>query len=141
MNHATAIIDNRPFLRECMRRSIEFVLTTQVIPFSTISEMETVANEVDFSLVIFSSPGLVKEEIAKSFEILERVFPSVPAVFLSDSSDPDLVGAAIGSGAKGCIPVTMEFEIALAAARIVMAGGTYVPAEYIGRLCGTDFET
>ena len=33
--------------------------------------------------------------------------------------------------AKGYIPMTMGFEIAIEAVRFVLAGGTYVPVEYV----------
>jgi DNA-binding NarL/FixJ family response regulator len=39
--------------------------------------------------------------------------------------------AVIGYGAKGYIPMTMGFELAVEAVRFVLAGGTYVPAEYL----------
>jgi DNA-binding NarL/FixJ family response regulator len=39
--------------------------------------------------------------------------------------------AAICHGAKGYIPVTLGFDIAIEAVRFVLAGGTYVPIDYL----------
>ena len=39
----------------------------------------------------------------------------------------------MGRGAKGFIPVTMEFGIAIEAVRLVLAGGAYVPADFLLR--------
>ena len=43
--------------------------------------------------------------------------------------------AAICNGVKGYIPVTLGFDIAIEAVRFVLAGGTYVPIDYL--LTGT----
>jgi DNA-binding NarL/FixJ family response regulator len=42
-----------------------------------------------------------------------------------------LARAVIHSGAKGYIPVTMGFEIAIEVMRFVLAGGTYVPPDHL----------
>ena len=39
--------------------------------------------------------------------------------------------AAFCHGAKGYIPVTLGFDIAIEAVRFVLAGGTYVPIDYL----------
>jgi DNA-binding NarL/FixJ family response regulator len=52
-----------------------------------------------------------------------------PVIALASTNDMDLARAAIRCGAKGYIPVTMGFEIAIEVMRFVLAGGTYVPPD------------
>ena len=54
-----------------------------------------------------------------------------PVIALASTNDADLARAAIGYGAKGFIPVTMGFEIAIEVMRFVLAGGTYVPPDLL----------
>ena len=43
----------------------------------------------------------------------------------------ELAKTAINFGAKGYIPSTANFEIAIEAVRFILAGGTYVPIDYL----------
>ena len=57
----------------------------------------------------------------------------MPVIVLGYNNDPETARAAIGLGAKGYIPVTLGFDIAIEAVRFVLAGGTYVPIDYLLR--------
>ena len=72
-------------------------------------------------MVIISVTDRNSQESAKALSILSELAQSVPTI--------DLMRAVIGCGAKGYIPMTMGFKIAIEAARFVLAGGTYVLAE------------
>jgi DNA-binding NarL/FixJ family response regulator len=50
---------------------------------------------------------------------------------LAYNNDAEMAKAAIGHGVKGYIPVTLGFDIAIEAVRFVLAGGTYVPIDYV----------
>jgi DNA-binding NarL/FixJ family response regulator len=69
------------------------------------------------------------QERSSAFSILSELASAVPTVILSAKHDFETMRAAIAYGAKGYIPMTMGFEIAIEAVRFVLAGGTYVPAE------------
>jgi DNA-binding NarL/FixJ family response regulator len=47
---------------------------------------------------------------------------------LSDKDDVDDVNRALTHGARGYIPTSVEREVAVAALRLISAGGTFVPA-------------
>jgi DNA-binding NarL/FixJ family response regulator len=47
---------------------------------------------------------------------------------LSDKDDVDDVNRALTHGARGYIPTSVEREVAVAALRLIGAGGTFVPA-------------
>jgi DNA-binding NarL/FixJ family response regulator len=62
---------------------------------------------------------------------LSELVPRVPVIVLADKSDADLARTAIRHGAKGYIPCTLGFNIAVEAVRFVLAGGTYVPMDCV----------
>jgi DNA-binding NarL/FixJ family response regulator len=55
--------------------------------------------------------------------------PETSAVVLSDRDDVEEVNRALALGARGYIPTSLDFEIVVAALRLVSAGGTFVPAD------------
>jgi DNA-binding NarL/FixJ family response regulator len=55
--------------------------------------------------------------------------PEASTVVLSDSDDVDEVNRALAHGARGFIPTSVEWVVALAALRLISAGGTFVPAD------------
>jgi DNA-binding NarL/FixJ family response regulator len=48
---------------------------------------------------------------------------------LSDRDDVDEANRALAHGARGYIPTSVECEVAVAALRLIGAGGTFVPAD------------
>ena len=64
----------------------------------------------------------------KAFSDLLEIEPGVPVIVLGPPR-PELLSAAVMHGAKGYIPLTTKFEVAVAVMRVVLAGGTYVPMD------------
>jgi DNA-binding NarL/FixJ family response regulator len=56
-------------------------------------------------------------------------FPSHPVVVVSGTSEAGLITQAIELGAMGFIPKSTSMDRFLPALRLVLSGGTYVPAE------------
>jgi DNA-binding NarL/FixJ family response regulator len=48
---------------------------------------------------------------------------------LADRDDADEVNRALTHGVRGYIPTSIEWEVAVAALRLISAGGTFVPAD------------
>ena len=63
-----------------------------------------------------------------NLERLGEMFAAAPIIFLSDSEDPDRVLEALERGVRGYIPTSATIEIVVGAARLISAGGTFVPA-------------
>jgi DNA-binding NarL/FixJ family response regulator len=55
----------------------------------------------------------------------------VVVVVLSASSDPGTVAKALRLGAQGFIPKSAPYAVMIAAFKLVLAGGIYVPAEIL----------
>jgi two-component system, NarL family, nitrate/nitrite response regulator NarL len=68
---------------------------------------------------------------------LERVLPKLqgaPVAVISGIADVTEVAQAIGLGARAFLPKTMPARALSDALRLVAAGGTYIPAEYLNAL-------
>jgi DNA-binding NarL/FixJ family response regulator len=124
------LIEGRPFLRECIRRSMQSTFSVPLVTFSTLSEFGDQACSGGAALVILSLIEASKDELASALKDLSEGVSSCPVVVLASANDADLARAAIQHGAKGYIPVTMGFEVAAAAIQFVLAGGTYAPTDH-----------
>src|ERR1700719_3501735 len=125
------IVESRIFLRECIQRSIQSALSIPVETLTSFSELGEQRAIESARLVIISLGETNTPESAEALNIISNLAPSLPTIVLSSKYNFEVMRAVIGYGAKGYIPMTMGFEIAVEAVRFVLAGGTYVPAEYL----------
>jgi DNA-binding NarL/FixJ family response regulator len=130
--HATvAIVESRPFLLECVRRSMQSALSATVATYSTLSELGAKVNCASTDLVVLSLLEASSEACATALKDLSEFSLGRPVIVLTSTNDVNLARAALRCGAKGFIPVTMGFEIAIEVMRFVLAGGTYVPPDVL----------
>jgi len=125
-----ALVESRPFLRECIGRAMQAAFSVPVVSYATLSELDQ-HEASEGNLVVVSMLGATREEWMPALKNLREIVPRYPVVTLSSTDDVDLARAAISHGAKGYIPVTMDFEIAIEAIRFVLVGGTYAPIDYL----------
>jgi DNA-binding NarL/FixJ family response regulator len=131
-----AVIESRPFLRECIRRSLQSALSVTVATYSTLSELRAQPNSTSADLVVLSLLEASGEACASALKDLSEFGSGRPVIALASTNDAGLARAAIGHGAKGFIPMTMGFEIAIEVIRFILAGGTYVPPDCLLSLDG-----
>ncbi|MBV8105982.1 MAG: response regulator transcription factor [Hyphomicrobiales bacterium] len=124
-----ALIESRAFLAECFRRSVQSAFRLPIFTYSTVTEFERSHHDVSPDIVILSLLEGNNEASVNVLKILAELVPKIPVVVLAYKNDSELARIAICNGAKGFIPVTMGFEIAVQAVRFVLAGGTYVPTD------------
>jgi DNA-binding NarL/FixJ family response regulator len=125
-----AVIDSRKFFGECIRRSVQSAFTKRVETYSSVADFENKRPSTSIALIVMSLSEDSIQAAADALQALSGLAPRVPIVVLSDKSDLEFARAMMGRGAKGYIPVTMGFEIAIEAIRFVLAGGTYVPVDF-----------
>ena len=126
-----AVIESRIFLQECIRRSMQSAFSLPILTCSTLSELELGLNAASAAIVIVSWMEGSDEVNTNVLNALSELVPNVPVVVLAQKNDVDLARTAIRHGAKGYIPSTLGFDIAVEAVRFVLAGGTYVPMDCV----------
>jgi len=126
-----AVIESRTFLRECIRRSARLALPLPIITYSTVFELEQQHFPALPEIVMVSLTEAGGEAVVNTLTKLSELFPGIPVIVLADKTDPELALTAIRHGARGYIPFTLRFDIAVEAVRLVLAGGTYVPLDCV----------
>jgi DNA-binding NarL/FixJ family response regulator len=123
-----AVIESRIFIQECIRRSMQSAFPLQIQTFPNAIELQRKCHKLP-KLIVLSAIEDNKEANGNIFKILSQIAPGIPIIVLAHNKDNELAKAAIRQGAKGYIPVTLGFDIAIEAVRFVLAGGTYVPMD------------
>ena len=123
-----AVIESRTFIRECIRRSMQSAFPLHVQTFSEAVELQQ--SQLP-NLILISEIEGNRDSGANVFKLLSHIAPRIPVIVLAYNNDAEMAKAAIGHGVKGYIPVTLGFDIAIEAVRFVLAGGTYVPIDYV----------
>jgi DNA-binding NarL/FixJ family response regulator len=124
-----AVVESRAFLRECISRCLQSALSVPCLTYSTLSELETELRYGCIQLVILSLMDVTAQACAHVLQELSEFALSRHVIVFAPSDDPQLALAALRSGAKAFVPVTMGFEIAVEVMRFVLAGGVYVPPD------------
>lgn len=130
VDRSIAIVESRTFMRECMRRGMQAAFSQPVVTFSTLSELESQFSDA-IALVFLCLADAGQAECANALKVLSALNPSIPIVVHATVDDVELAKTAINLGAKGYIPCTTTFEIAIEAVRFILAGGAYVPMDYL----------
>jgi len=122
------LIESRRFLSECIRKSLEEAFPLRVVAHPTVPEFTREQGGDWPSLVLLS---LIEgaNEASEALGKLSALASAVPVIVLASQNDAQLARTIMQQGAKGYIPVTLGFDIAVEAVRFVLAGGTYVPVE------------
>ncbi|HVP99161.1 MAG TPA: response regulator transcription factor [Roseiarcus sp.] len=122
------LIEGRKFLSECIRKSLEEAFPLRVVAHSTVPEF-TRLPRVDWPRLVLVSLIGGAHEVRETLEKVSALAAAVPVIVLASQNDAQLARSIMQQGAKGYIPVTLGFDLAVEAVRFVLAGGTYVPVE------------
>jgi DNA-binding NarL/FixJ family response regulator len=131
------IIENSPLLSSCIARAIGASFACSASVFSTAEEFVVEREALGGSAVILSCVGRSNERVQRDLELIVFADPRSRTIVLGQGDDPGAALFAIGHGAKAYIPTTIGWEIAIEAIRMVIAGGTYIPVEYVVALHGS----
>ncbi len=121
------LIDDHEMFRQGMR----FLLTdlNEDIEFTdagTCDEAIGVLNgaDVDLALLDLNMPGT---DGLTALRQIRDTYPSVPVAVLSGMDDPHIIRDAIDEGASGFVPKASSSEVLVAALKLILAGGVYLP--------------
>ena len=128
------LIDSKPLTR----RSIGELLAKafpeyEMVAVSTCEELlESKGGRIgspNLVVVYIRSAGLASTSVKSALELLKVRLPDAPAVVLSDRDDGEEINLALSHGVRGYIPTSFDYDVAVAALRLISAGGIFVPAD------------
>jgi DNA-binding NarL/FixJ family response regulator len=134
LSQRVALIDPKPLTR----RSIADLLAKAfpecgMVAASTCEELleidETRIGRPNLVVVYIRNVGLTSTYVQSALELLRVRLPEASTVVLSDRDDVAEVNRALAHGVRGYIPTSVECGVAVAALRLISAGGTFVPAD------------
>lgn len=108
------------FLLSDLDETIEFLEATSCDDALEINS----SGDIDLVLLDFHMPGLQGLDALQS--IKER-FPSAAVVMLSSEDNPQIIRDSIDNGASGFIPKSSTAQVLIAALRLILAGGIFLP--------------
>lgn len=129
---ATRIIiaDDHPLFREALRRALETILPSASVAecagLDPLGEELTRSREVDLVLLDLTMPGV---QGFSGLIYLRAQFPEIPIVIVSASEDPVVIRRAVGFGASGFIPKSLDLDGIGNAVRTVLSGDVWVPPD------------
>jgi DNA-binding NarL/FixJ family response regulator len=128
------VVDDHALVREALSRVL-----LSLVPGASVHEaadptvaFNEIEREPDLDLVLLdlALPGMHGLNALKR---LRSKHPSIAVVIVSASVDRDSVRQALEAGATGYIPKSSSNEVLKSALQLVLAGGIYIPPEFVGR--------
>jgi DNA-binding NarL/FixJ family response regulator len=126
-----AIIDGNALSRCCLTRCL---LASEpnfaVESHSGIEHLRPANAKEDFLIVLLCATGRQSTEAAvrRDLDLLSQSAPEARVIVVSDFEESSEIIAALERGARGYIGMSANVDVAIAAIKLVRAGGTFVPA-------------
>lgn len=92
-------------------------------------DLQTQHDDIDLVLLDYN---LGTDRGLDVLQKLKQRDPSLPIAMVSGRDDPQLILSALGTGASGFIPKSLAPEDIVAAVKVIIDGGMYVPVTVIG---------
>lgn len=123
---------------ELFREGLKWLLSgldghLQFVEADSLEGIASLAKQGDdvFDIVLLDL-YLPDSEGLKSLRLARDMLPDATTVVLSSRDDPRFVGAAMQQGAAGFVPKSSTREVLIAALRLILAGGVYLPPHVLG---------
>lgn len=124
-----AVVESRSLLRDCISHLLSKYRGVSVKRYMTIEELLIDGSNRDLDLVILGAANKSRQAALDEISRLREIDHAYRLIILTDSCDPGFVSDALRLGAQGIVTTSSTADVAVEAFRLVMAGGTFIPAE------------
>jgi DNA-binding NarL/FixJ family response regulator len=133
LNISIALIDPKPLTRRSIAEMLAKALPDYVtLTAASCEELLALRSRLTGSphliIVYIRSAGVTDSFVQETLELVRLRLPDARVIVLSDRDDVQNINEALTCGVRGYIPTSVEAEVAIAALRLIKAGGTYIPA-------------
>jgi DNA-binding NarL/FixJ family response regulator len=126
-----AVIDDNALARSCLMQCLTAMEADFVAEgYRGVEDWRQMSVPSSTSIVLLCATGQKSTEIAvhQNVDVVIEAAPEAGVIVVSDFEDRTEIIGALERGARGFISMSSELEVAIAAIRLVRAGGTFVPA-------------
>jgi DNA-binding NarL/FixJ family response regulator len=125
------VIDENALSRSCLMRCLSASEPNFAIHgFGNIEEWKRSDLQSGPQIVLLCATGRKSTEgaVRRDLDLVIQSMPEARVIIVSDFEESAEIVAALERGAKGYIAMSSNLDVAMAAIRLVRAGGTFVPA-------------
>jgi DNA-binding NarL/FixJ family response regulator len=125
------LIEKRALNRDCISKALISGYGLNVISVGDIGDWAKISPTTAPAMVLLFVSGLsIESQITRTLETLPKSDPP-PFIVFSDDENIEHIVSALERGARGYIASTTPLDVVVEAIRLVIAGGTFVPASSI----------
>ena len=125
------LIEKRLFLRNCLHDCFDRSYPNRkIFGFATLAEWCDYIEEktLNPAVVIYFALAGISPILKSEFGRIQALSPNTRIIVISDATGSDEINQVIGYGARGYIPTSMPYSLAVEAVRFVEGGGIFLPA-------------
>lgn len=123
------VADDHPLYRDALRAILPRACSATDVAEAACQQdvMAQVTCDADFDLIVLdlNLPGATG---LSCLRYLRGAAPLTPVIVVSGNDDPETMGEVVLAGAAGYVPKSSPSDVLIGAIRLIMAGGTYLPA-------------
>lgn len=126
-----AVIDENALSRSCLMRCLSAPETNfMATGYSSVEQWQQTESQASTPIVLLCATGRKSTEAAvrRDLELVVQAAPEARVIVVSDFEESTEIVGALERGARGFIAMSSNLDVAMAAIRLVAAGGTFVPA-------------
>ena len=120
------VIEKRAFFRDCVTQCLRMLSDFNVISVTSMQEWHDVSKRSTASMILLCTDGKAPDQ--RDIDSISQSASPLPVVVVSDFEEVGQIVEVIGKGARGYVPTNTSVVVAVEAMKMVIAGGTFVPA-------------
>ncbi|MBP2291427.1 response regulator transcription factor [Azospirillum rugosum] len=137
--------DENSLTRDCFALSIGALdsgITVHAVPsLDDARQLARQFSRIDAILCNFGSGRDVRPIMPQAIQEAVAAFQDIPLIVISDSDDIVTILECLRTGVRGYIVSSLGLGVALEAIRLVVAGGTFIPASSLNKLAPMPMQT